>query len=117
MAAGVHNIEITRGTDYALSVTLKDNGGSALNVTNYTFKSEIRKKAGVAASATFTITKTNASGGVIQLALTDAQTRALPVGKLKYDLVANNGSGDYSQYIKGNVIVVDTVTDTSSGMS
>ena len=116
MAAGVHNIEITKGTDYALSVTLKDSGGSAINVSNYTFKSEIRKKASVAASATFTITKTNASSGIIQLALTDAQTRALPIGKLKYDLVANNGSGDYTQYIKGNVIVVDTITDTSSGM-
>ena len=37
MAAGTHNIKIIRGTDYALSVTLKDGDGTAINITNYTF--------------------------------------------------------------------------------
>ena len=41
MAAGVHNIEITKGTDFSLTMTLKDAGGAALNVTNYTFKSQL----------------------------------------------------------------------------
>ena len=117
MAAGTHNIKIIRGTDYDLSVTLKDGDGTAINITNYTFKSEIRRKKSTGVAASFTITKTNASNGIIQLALTNSTTRSLPVGKLQYDLVANNGSGDYSQYIKGDVIVEDMVTDTSSGMS
>ena len=113
MAAGTYNITITKGTDYALVMTLKDSSGSAINVTNYTFKSEIRRKESTGVAATFTVTKTNASAGAIKLALTQAQTETLPVGKLKYDLVANDGT-EVDQYIKGTVTVIDTVTDTTS---
>ena len=110
MAIGIHNITVTKGTDFAIGMTLTDANGSAINVTNYTFKSEIRRKASTGIDATFTITKTNASAGAIKLALTQAQTNSLPVGKLKYDLLANDGT-EVSQYIKGDVTVIDTVTD------
>ena len=113
MAVGTHNITITRGTDFAIAMTLEDADGTAINVTNYTFKSEVRRKESTGVAATFTITKTNAGAGAIKLALTQAQTQALPVGKLKYDLVANDGT-DVSQYIQGTITVVDTVTDTTS---
>jgi len=112
MAAGTHNISIVRGTDYALAMTLKDNNDDAINVTNYTFKSEIRRKQSAGVAVAFTITKTSASNGVIKLALTAAQTRSLPNGKLLWDMVADDGS-EISQYVSGIVTVSDTVTDTS----
>ena len=112
MAAGVHNILITKGTDFSLAMTLKDSGGAALNVTNYTFKSQIRRKQSTDTAAEFTITKTNAAAGQIKLALAKAVTAALPNGKLLYDLVADDGS-EVRQYVKGKVTVTDTVTDTS----
>tara|TARA_B110000263_G_scaffold210083_1_gene192470 strand:- start:658 stop:1002 length:345 start_codon:yes stop_codon:yes gene_type:complete len=110
MAAGTYNITIIKGTDFSIGMTLTDNSASAINVTNYTFKSEIRRKASTGIDATFTITKTNATAGAIKLALTQAQTNSLPVGKLQYDLLAHDGT-EVSQYIKGTVTVVDTVTD------
>ena len=112
MAAGVHNILITKGTDFSLTMTLKDAGGAALNVTNYTFKSQIRRKQSTGTAAEFTITKTNAAGGQIKLALAKSVTAGLPNGKLLYDLVADDSS-EVRQYVKGKVTVIDTVTDTS----
>ena len=112
MAAGVHNIEITKGTDFSLTMTLKDSGGAALNVTNYTFKSQIRRKQSTGTAAEFTITKTNAAGGQIKLALAKSVTAGLPNGKLLYDLV-DDDSSEVRQYVKGKVTVIDTVTDTS----
>ena len=112
MAAGVHNIEITKGTDFSLTMTLKDAGGAALNVTNYTFKSQIRRKQSTGTAAEFTITKTNAAGVQIKLALAKSGTAGLPNGKLLYDLVADDSS-EVRQYVKGKVTVIDTVTDTS----
>jgi|TARA_B110000263_G_scaffold193432_1_gene171514 hypothetical protein len=110
MAIGIYDITVTKGTDFSLGMTLTDSNSAAINVTNYTFKSEIRRKASTGIDATFTITKTNAAAGAIKLALTQAQTQDLPVGKLKYDLLAHDGT-EVSQYIKGTVTVVDTVTD------
>ena len=112
MAAGTYNIDITRGTNFDVSMTLKSATNTPINVTNYTFKAQIRRKASTGVSAEFTITKTNASGGVIKLALTKSQTQSLPNGKLKYDLVANDGT-EVKQYITGTITVSDTVTDTT----
>ena len=112
MAAGVYDISIVKGTDFALSMTLKDTNGDALNVTNYSFKSQIRRKQSTGIAAEFVVTKTNASNGVIKLALTKAVTSSLPNGKLLYDLIGDDQTV-VKQYVKGKVTVVDTVTDTS----
>jgi len=113
MATGTYNITITRGTDFAISMTLKDGNGTAINITNYTFKSQIRRKESTGLAVEFTITKTSPTNGVIKLSLSKTQTQSLPKGKLKYDLVANDGT-EVDQYVKGIVTVVDTVTDTGS---
>ena len=113
MSAGVYNISIVRGTNFDVSMTLKNAQNVAINVTNYTFKAQIRRKESTGVSAEFTITKTNASAGIIKLALTKTQTQSLPKGKLKYDLVANDGT-EVKQYITGTITVSDTVTDTTN---
>ena len=112
MAAGVHNLTIVKGTDFAITMTLTDANSDAINVTNYTFKSQIRRKQSTAVAAEFTITKTSPTNGVIKLALAKAVTSTLPTGKLKYDLVADDGT-EINQYVTGTVSTEDTVTDTS----
>ena len=112
MAAGIHNLTIVKGTDFAITMTLTDANGDAINVTNYTFKSQIRRKQSAGIAAEFTITKTSPTNGVIKLALASSVTSGLPNGKLKYDLVADDGT-EINQYVTGIVSTEDTVTDTS----
>ena len=112
MAAGTYNIAIDKGSDFAFTATLKDAAGDAIDITSYTFKAEIRRKPETKLEKAFTITKTNASGGILKLALADGDTRDLPVGVLRYDLVGKDGSSNIERYLTGKVTVTDTVTDT-----
>ena len=115
MATGTYNITIEKGITFDVSISLKDNNNAAINVTNYTFKAEIRRKAETGLEKAFTVTKTNASGGVIELSMSKTNTQALPKGKLIYDLVANTGSSNkIIRIITGTVTVLESVTDTSS---
>lgn len=112
MAAGIYDISIEKGIHFDVSFTLKDDDGVAINVTNFTFKAEIRRRAETDLIKAFTITKTNATGGVIALEMTGANTLFLPVGKLAWDLVAKDGSNKIRRYLTGDVIVTESVSDT-----
>ena len=115
MATGTYNITIEKGITFDVSITLIDNNNVAINVSNYTFKSEIRRKPETGLEKAFTVTKTNASGGVIELSMTKTDTQALPKGTLIYDLVANTGSGNkIIRILTGTVTVIESVTDTSN---
>lgn len=112
MAAGLYNISIEKGIHFDVSFTLKDSDGVAINVTNFTFKAEVRRRAETDLIKAFTITKTNATGGVIALEMTGANTLALPVGKLVWDLVAKDSSNKIRRYLTGDVTVTESVSNT-----
>jgi|TARA_R110002051_G_C8659139_1_gene488749 hypothetical protein len=112
MAAGVYNISIEKGIHFDVSFTLKDSDGVAINVTNFTFKAEVKRRAETSLIKAFTITKTNATNGAISLEMTGANTLALPVGKLAWDLVAKDGSDKIRRYLTGDVTVTESVSNT-----
>jgi len=112
MAAGTYNISIEKGIHFDVSFTLKDSSGTVINVTDFTFKAEIRRRPETGLIKAFTITKTNASGGVIALEMTGANTLALPVGKLVWDLVAKDGADKIRRYLTGDVTVTESVSNT-----
>ena len=114
MAAGTHNITIEKGIDFELTFNLKDSSDAAINVTGYTFKAELRRKASTGVAATFTSAITNASAGQVKISMNATTTRGLPVGKLQYDLVSQDGSSNVKRYVTGTATVKDTITDTSS---
>jgi hypothetical protein len=112
MAAGIYNISIEKGIHFDVSFTLKDSAGDAINVTNFTFKAEVKRRAETGLIKAFTVTKTNATGGVIALEMTGANTLALPVGKLVWDLVAKDSANKIRRYLTGDVTVAESVSDT-----
>lgn len=113
MSVPTYNITVYKKVDYETSITLKDSGGSAINITNWTFNASIRRDPDTDVEASFTITKTNAANGIIKLALTDTVTTGLPVGQLVYDLVAKDGSNIIKRLLEGTITVEATVSDTS----
>tara|TARA_Y100001951_G_C11125631_1_gene175317 strand:+ start:172 stop:519 length:348 start_codon:yes stop_codon:yes gene_type:complete len=112
MAAGVYNLDIEKGIHFDVSFTLKDSDGDAIDVTDFTFKAEVKRRAETGLIKSFTVTKTNASGGVIKLEMTGANTLDLPVGKLVWDLVAKDDADKIRRYIYGDVTVTESVSDT-----
>ena len=86
MSAGTYNLVVDQGSSFALDLVIKQ-AGSALDLTNYTGRAQIRTThTASSAAASFTVTKTNASAGVLKMELSPATTAGLAAGQYVYDL-------------------------------
>jgi len=86
MAAGKYNIQIDQGSDFAIDLTVKEDG-VVKNLTGYSARAQMRaKKSDTSAAATFTCSVTNATGGVIKMSLPNATSSSLTAGRYYYDL-------------------------------
>ena len=112
MAAGTYNLTVEKGTYFDLTLTLADSSGTGLDVTNYTFRAEIRRLSNTRLIKSFTVTKTNATSGIILLTMGETDTIELPAGKLQWDLIGKNGSNEVQRYLYGTISIIDPVSNT-----
>ena len=105
------NLTIYGGTDFKNVFNVKSTSSSAFDLTSYSASGKIRKSLGIGASTgghhSFTMSITNASGGVLQASMTDTQTAALDQGRYMYDIAVTIGSTTYP-LVNGNVYVYNT---------
>lgn len=109
--AGTYNIIIEKGTTFSFSATFKNANGSAVNLTNLTLKSEIRRKWDNTLLAEFTETKTDSTKGIASFSLTAAQTSALTNDESHYDIFSTNSvGGAKDRLLQGSVTIVENIT-------
>lgn len=111
--ATVKNIVIDQGTTYSLSITVSDATGTALNLTGYTLRAQMRKSYGATTSTSFTTASATPASGVLTISLTDTQTSALKAGRYVYDIeiVEPVGAGGaVTRVLEGIVTVTPEVT-------
>ena len=111
MSAGTYNLVIDQGSDFALDLVIKQSG-SALNLTNYTGRAQLRTSVTASsASATFTVTKTNAAGGALKMELSASTSSALAAGQYVYDLeIFTSGDAIVKRILQGEVTITPEVT-------
>lgn len=115
MAAARHNLVIEQGVDFSLEVTLTDSTGSAINLTNMTFSSNIRRSPETDpiklnnTPIDFTDTGKNSSGEVT-FSLTAAETAALPGDSLIYDIFRTDSAGNKYRDLEGEIEVIERIT-------
>ena len=85
--------------------------GKVVNLTSYTFDSDIRLSYDVGVSASFVCTVINATAGKLRLSLTAATTVALAAAVYVWDLKLISGGNSYF-YAKGSVTVEATSSRT-----
>jgi hypothetical protein len=86
MSAGRYNLFIYQGSDYALQLTVKEDG-SIKNLSGYSARAQMRStKTATDITATFICTITNPVGGVVKIQLSNSITEAIPAGLYYYDL-------------------------------
>jgi|ETNmetMinimDraft_21_1059911.scaffolds.fasta_scaffold49359_3 hypothetical protein len=118
MAVYVANIVINTDTDFAQTFTFDDaSSNAALDLTGYSVAATLRKWPGaadtlngVSQKTTFTTTILSASGGRIQISLTDSKTGDLKPGRHVYDIVLTDSSGNKTQVVEGSALVNQGVT-------
>jgi hypothetical protein len=108
--AAERNIVIYKGDSYLHEVRLKDSANVAINVTNRIYTSQIRKaRSSDDVIATFTITITTPSTGVLSMSLDDSITSNITSGTYYYDLQEEN-SGIITTLMGGKAVVKGEVS-------
>ena len=110
IAPGTYDMTIQRRSDHTVSVTLKDSGGSAVNLTGYTLASQIWDSGRSTKAADATVSVTNASGGAFDWKLTDTQTTGFTADEYKYDVRLTNPAGLHEYWIEGTIYMDEGYT-------
>ena len=112
MAAAKHNITVGRGEDFSFTLTIADSDG-AVNISNNTFKAEVRRDAGKPLVATFSVTiEGAASAGKVKVKLPKAETLKLDGNaRYKWDLFRIERDGNTTRLIYGNLQIENNITD------
>jgi hypothetical protein len=111
MSAGTYNLVIDQGSDFALDLVIKE-GGSALNLANYSGRAQLRTSVDASsASATFTVTVTNASNGALKMQLPAATSSGISAGQYVYDLeIYTSADSIVKRIMQGDVTITPEVT-------
>lgn len=111
MTAANYNLVIDQGSDFAIQLTLAEDG-SAKDLTGYNARAQLRsKKTDTTVAATFTCTVTNAASGVLQIELSNSTTAGLAAGIYYYDLeLYTANDGNVTRLLEGQATVTQEVT-------
>ena len=115
--AQYEELTIDKGTDVTLQLELEDTNGNAKNLTNYTVAGKVKKTYNTPDSEATSFTaevKAPATGGVVNLSLTNAQTDALKAGRYVYDVeisfVDSDAQTVIERVLEGTITVTPSVT-------
>tara|TARA_R110000868_G_scaffold179617_1_gene419817 strand:- start:1104 stop:1448 length:345 start_codon:yes stop_codon:yes gene_type:complete len=111
-AVYVSNIVINAGTDFTQTFTLESSdSNSALNLSSYTVRSQLRKQPSSTNYVNFNCNIINPLGGDISIGLSTSITTSLKPGRYLYDVViTENISNIKTRVIEGMALVREGVT-------
>ena len=111
MPAATYNLTIEQGADFAIQLTLSEDG-SAKDLNGYSARAQMRlKKTDTSPAATFVCSVTSASEGKVKMSLTNGTTAALSPGIYYYDLeLYTPNDGNVTRLLQGQATVVAEVT-------
>lgn len=104
-------IDIDQGADFVLDLGLKNDDGTAKDVTGYTFSSSIKKSFySTTEIASFTVNTTYASTGGVILELTASQTADIKPGRYLFDIKQKDTLNKVERLAEGIVTVNPQIT-------
>lgn len=109
--ASVSNLFVDSGADYSNIITIASSTGSALDLTNYTVASQMRKSYGSSTYYAFSASVYDAPTGKIRLQITAANTSLIPAGRYLYDIeITNTATSAKTRVLEGIVVVTPEIT-------
>ncbi len=111
MAVYVVNLVIDQGADFSQVFNLENDAtASALDLTGYTGKSQMRKHASSTKKHDFTISFPDRTQGVVQVSMTDNTTKTIKPGRYIYDLILTDSGGSVERIVEGSALVREGAT-------
>jgi hypothetical protein len=121
MAAPTYNATIERGSTFQVTVTYKDASGTAVNLTGWTFRMQVRENTSSAVlltseggSPTIAIDETNKATGVLIFSITPTNTTAISPTTLTtayYDIeIQKTSTGEVRRILQGKLNISPEIT-------
>tara|TARA_R110000772_G_scaffold35266_3_gene85159 strand:+ start:368 stop:703 length:336 start_codon:yes stop_codon:yes gene_type:complete len=104
------NMTIDQGTDFSSAIDVTDADGDAVNLTGYTVAGQIRKTYTSSTAVDLTCAVSNATSGIVSVALTAAQSNAMKSGRYVYDVEITSSGGAKTRVLEGQVEITPGVT-------
>lgn len=111
--AAEYNLYLDQGVTFATEITISDDSGQPVDLTNATLASQIRKSFTSTVAFPFTVAISgDPTMGQVILSLTATQTGLMSAGRYVYD-AQYNINGTVVRFLKGLVTIFPAVTQTS----
>ena len=107
MTAGYHHFVIEKGATFSKVLTLKDSGGTVINLTGYASAEMDLRENPEASSTVLTLTTGNSrvalggTAGTVTLTITASDTAGLTAGDGVYDLEITDGNSNIYRIMEG----------------
>lgn len=108
--ATISNLFIDQGSDFSAIVTLNNQDGTPINLTNYTVKSQFRKSYQSSVAVNFTVSIYNAAQGKIRLQLPASASSEVQPGRYLYDVEITSPINERKRALEGVVILTPEIT-------
>ena len=103
------NLALDQGATFSTVITLTDSNGDAIDLTNYTGASQMRKSYTSSTAYTFSVSL-GGSNGSITLAMSANATANIAPGRYLYDVELTDDEGIVSRVFEGIVTVAPNIT-------
>ena len=105
------HIKILQGSDFKKELTLRS-GGTAIDITGFTFTGQIRKSRLVTATliGAFVFNIIDAVNGRVDMTIDSTITEGFLQGTWAYDARFDDGGADVRTFVRGNAMVIARVT-------
>lgn len=104
------NIFLDQGSDFSAIVTLNNQDGTPIVLTNATVASQFRKSYTSSTATNFTVTIYNAIQGKIRMQLSAAASSAIVAGRYLYDVEVVFPTGEKKRALEGIVVINPEIT-------
>lgn len=106
-ASTKQNITINQGATYSMEIALYNTSNNALNVTNYTAASQLRKSYESLNAFSFS---TSLSNGMLTLSMTSNTTSSMWPGRYQFDVFLYYIDGTANKIMEGIAEVIPQIT-------
>lgn len=103
------NLIVDQGASYSTTISITDDDGNVIDLTNYTGAAQMRKHYTSSNAVSFTVTLGGVEG-TVALGLTANATANIVAGRYVYDVELTHSSGQVSRVLEGIVTVTPNVT-------
>ena len=110
--ATISNLVVDQGTTFSSIITITNQDGTPMDLTDYTVKSQFRKSYQSSTAINFTASIYDAGAGEVRLQLAPADTTGVRAGRYLYDIELTSPSNEKIRALEGLVILTPEITKT-----